>query len=160
MAWKDDVYYLRRAVEISKLALDTGNDPFGCVLVDQNGDIILEQPNMVGSEGPTAHDAITCIKKASQQYDPDYLWQCTLYATIEPCCMCVGAAYWANLGNIKFAMSEKQLGEFLGGMAMDLPSREVIASSSKQIKVEGPFAEVIPETLEVLKEWLPNLQQK
>jgi tRNA(Arg) A34 adenosine deaminase TadA len=159
MAWQDDSFYLRKAVEVSKKALETGNDAFGCILVDPAGNIIMEQPNLVGSEGATAHDAITCIKKAAQKYDSDYLWQCTLYATIEPCCMCMGAAYWANLGNVKFAMSEKQLGDYLGGMAMDLPSRQVVDSSSKAINITGPFEEVIPETLEVIKEWLAKLEE-
>lgn len=153
MAWKDDSFYLRKAIEESRKALDTGNDPFGCVLVDPEGNIILEQPNQVGKEGPTAHDAITCIKKASQQYEPDYLWKCTLYATVEPCCMCMGAAYWANLGNVKFVISEKQLGDHFGGKTLDLPSKQVVESSSKGIKITGPFEELIPEALEVIKVW-------
>ena len=67
--------------------------------------------------------------------------------------MCTGAAFWANIGNIKFAVSEKTLGKMLPG-GLDVPSREVIARSGKDIHIEGPFPEVEDEAKEVIQEWV------
>lgn len=159
MSWREDLYYLRKAVEVSKQAVETGNEPFGCLLADPDGNIVMEQTNAVGDTGdPTAHAEITLIRRAVKAYSQDYLWKCTLYTTMEPCCMCTGAAYWANLGNIKFAMTEKGLGACFGedSPTLDLPSRDVIARGPKPIRVDGPFTEVIPEVQAVIKNWLAS----
>jgi tRNA(Arg) A34 adenosine deaminase TadA len=163
MSWRDDLYYLRRAVDASKRAVETGNEPFGCLLVDPDGNILMEQANAVGDTGDaTAHAEITLIRRAATAYDQDYLWQCILYTTMEPCCMCTGAAYWANLGHIKFAMTEKGLGECFGenSPTLDLPSREVIARGPKPIRVDGPFEEVVPEVQRVIRDWLASSSQE
>ena len=116
---KEDSYYLKRAIEVSKEAFERGNDAFGCVLVNKEGAIVMEQGNEVfETKDRTAHDAITLIRKASMKYSPEELWDYTLYASVEPCCMCVGAAYWANLGTIKYVISEKDVMKmFPGGIA-------------------------------------------
>ncbi len=153
MSWKDEKFYFQRAYEVSVDAFKKGNDPFGAILVDKDGEIILEQMNECGSGDQTAHDAIRAISKASLLYSKEFLWDSTLYATIQPCCMCVGAAYWANLGNIKYVMSEKELGEILGGGGLDLPSEDVIARGDKDIKVTGPFDPLRPAVKDLILEW-------
>ncbi|AMP21149.1 hypothetical protein AZF37_08245 [endosymbiont 'TC1' of Trimyema compressum] len=66
------------------------------MLVNQEGDIVMEQGNMVFEiKDRTAYDAITLIRKASMKYTPEELWNYTLYASVEPCCMFIGAVYWA-----------------------------------------------------------------
>ena len=153
MSWQDDKVYFKRAYEVSVEAFKQGNDPFGAVLVDGEGNIIIEQMNECGSGDQTAHDAIRAISKASAKYEQSYMWECTLYATIQPCCMCVGAAYWANLGKIKYVMSEKELGEILGGGGLDLPSEDVIARGDKKIVVSGPYDPLRPAVKDLILEW-------
>ena len=157
MGWKTDKEYFERAIEISREALETGNDGFGCLLVDEDGEIVMEQRNAVADEGdPTAHDAMTLIRKASQRYDSEFLRRCTLYATMEPCVMCMGAAFWAGLGAVKFAVTEKELGTILSG-GLDMPSTEFAQRSPRVIKVEGPFPEVHDEAFAVMKAWVDKI---
>lgn len=157
MGRKTDKEYFERAIEISKEALETGNDGFGCLLVDEDGEIVMEQRNAVADEGdPTAHDAMTLLRKAVKKYDAGYLGKCTLYATMEPCVMCMGAAFWAGLGAVKFAVTEKELGTILSG-GLDMPSTEFAERSPKPIRVEGPFMEVHDEAFAVMRAWVDKI---
>ena len=94
---------------------------------------------------------------ASKKYSKDFLWDCTLYSTAEPCAMCAGAIYWGNVGKVVYGISEKRLLELTGddeqNPTFDLPCREVFARGQKDIKVEGPFPEVENEVVEVHKDY-------
>jgi len=102
--------YFEKTLEIAREAMEKGHDPFGSILVDDRGEILMEQRNDVGSGDPTRHDTNTLISRAALAYPPEFLWTCTVYAAMEPCCMCTGSAFWANIGHIKYLMSEHHLG--------------------------------------------------
>ncbi|MGL4344646.1 MAG: nucleoside deaminase [Cellulosilyticaceae bacterium] len=158
MAYKDHLYYLQRCVEVSQMARDTGNMPFGCILVDQDGEILMEQMNIEGTEYKcTGHAETQLIEKASMKYSKEFLWTCTLYSTAEPCAMCTGAMYWANLGRIVYGMTEKGLLEITGSdpknPTFDLPCREVLARGQKDIEVLGPFPEIVEAVAAVHKDF-------
>lgn len=160
MAWKDDEYYFRRAIALSEAAMAGGNDPFGCLLAGPEGDILMEQTNAVAEEhDPTAHDALTLLRKAAGRYTPEFLGKCTLYATMEPCVMCMGAAFWSGLGAVKFAVSERELGGMLPG-SLDFPSAEFAARAPRPIRVEGPFPALREEALPVLVRWVDGILGK
>jgi len=104
------VGYLLRAVEVSKQAMIDGNHPFGAILVDDKGNILLEQGNVeVTTRDCTGHAETTLMRRSSQEYDKDFLATCTLYTTAEPCVMCTGAIYWANVRRLVYGITEKQL---------------------------------------------------
>ena len=106
----DDLDYLRRAVDISQRSRNNGNTPFGALLVDSKGKILLEQENIEITESNcTGHAETTLMEKASKLYSKDFLWQCSLYTTAEPCAMCAGAIYWGNVGRVVYGVSEKRL---------------------------------------------------
>ena len=154
MSYQDHVYYLRRAIEISKEARAAGNTPFGALLVDGEGNIIMEQGNIEITEKIcTGHAEATLAARASHEYSRDFLWNCTLYTTAEPCAMCAGAIYWANIGRGVYGMTERRLLELTGSNeqnpTFDLPCREVFARGQKDIQVIGPFAEVEEEAAQV-----------
>ena len=154
MSYQDHVYYLRRAIEISKEARAVGNTPFGALLVDGEGNIIMEQGNIEITEKIcTGHAEATLAARASHEYSRDFLWNCTLYTTAEPCAMCAGAIYWANIGRVVYGMTERRLLELTGSNeqnpTFDLPCREVFARGQKDIQVIGPFAEVEEEAAKV-----------
>lgn len=147
-------FYLERAIEISKEARKSGNTPFGALLVDGQGNILLEQGNVEISEHRcTGHAETALAERASHQYDKDFLWDCTLYTTAEPCAMCSGAIYWANIGHVVYAMEEKTLLALTGAHdqnpTFDLPCREVFAKGQKYIQVSGPFDELAEKAAEV-----------
>lgn len=151
---KDHIYYLRRAVELSKHARAVGNTPFGAVLVDAEGNIIEEQENIEITEKVcTGHAECSLAMKASHKYDKEFLWNCTLYSTAEPCAMCTGAIYWANIGTIVYGIEETELLRMTGSNEQNptfsLPCREVLARGQKDIKVYGPFPEIAEEITEV-----------
>ena len=90
-------YYLRRAIEVSKQSRAAGNTPFGALLVDAEGNILMEQQNIEITEHIcTGHAETTLAARASQAYSREFLSHCTLYTTAEPCAMCAGAIYWAG----------------------------------------------------------------
>ncbi|MGL4736993.1 MAG: nucleoside deaminase [Cellulosilyticaceae bacterium] len=158
MAYKEHLYYLQRCVEVSQMARDTGNMPFGCILVDQEGEILMEQMNIEGTEYKcTGHAETQLIEKASQKYSKEFLWTCTLYSTAEPCAMCTGAMYWANLGRIVFGMTERDLLTITGSdpknPTFDLPCRDVLARGQKAIEVLGPFPEIVDAVAQVHKDF-------
>ena len=84
--------YLRRAIEVSRRSREHGNTPFGAVLVDADGTVLMEQENIEITERIcTGHAEATLAARASQEYDKAFLWGCTLYTTAEPCAMCSGS---------------------------------------------------------------------
>ena len=148
--------YLKRAIEVSREAREAGNTPFGALLVDAEGEIVLEQPNIEITERRcTGHAETTLADRASQTFDKDTLWGCTLYTTAEPCCMCSGAIYWANIGRVVYAMTEERLLALTGSdeqnPTFSLPCREVFAHGQKAIEVIGPFPALEEEAAEVHK---------
>lgn len=106
---KDAIRYLMEANREAVQARSTGNTPFGAVLVDASGEIIMRQGNAEHDlHDATAHAEFVLASRASRTYDKQYLWGCTLYTTCEPCPMCTGGIYWANIGKIVFGITEEQ----------------------------------------------------
>ena len=150
------VYYLRKAVEVSRRSRESGNTPFGAILVDPDGNIIEEQGNVEITEHKcTGHAEAMLAEKASMKYTKSFLWGCTLYTTVEPCAMCTGAIYWGNIGTIVYGLEERELLKMTGdneqNPTFDMPCRKILAKGQKQVKVYGPFPEVAEEVAEVHK---------
>ena len=95
--------FMLRAIELSiSSAKDTGG-PFGCVMV-KDDKIIAEGSNKVTfSNDPTAHAEIVAIREACKKLNTFNLSGCDLYASCEPCPMCLSAIYWSHVENIFYA---------------------------------------------------------
>ena len=95
--------FMLRAIELSiSSAKDTGG-PFGCVMV-KDDKIIAEGSNKVTfSNDPTAHAEIVAIREACKKLNTFNLLGCDLYASCEPCPMCLSAIYWSHVDNIFYA---------------------------------------------------------
>lgn len=104
-----DLFYLNRALELAKKgAQQLAGGPFGCVIV-KNDEIIGEGHNEVlGSHDPTAHAEVVAIRRACAQLNDFQLSDCTVYATCEPCPMCLGALYWARPARIVYACTREE----------------------------------------------------
>jgi len=138
--------HLRGANAIAQRALDAGHHPFGALLVGPDHESVwLEQGNV----DSVNHAEAVLARAAAARWSPDELWGCTLYTTVEPCCMCAGTQYWAHIGRVVYGMEERRLLELTGNHAenptMDLPCREVFAHGQKPIAVIGPVAAVEAE---------------
>lgn len=161
MDYEIDKKNLKRCAEISRQSREAGNTPFGALLAGKDGSILLEQPNIEITKGKcTGHAETQVAERASQLYSKDFLAECTLYTTAEPCAMCAGAIYWAGIGRVVYGMSEKDLLAHTGGdpqnPTFDLPCREVFARGQKKIEVVGPFPELVEEIAEVHKGYWNN----
>lgn len=145
-ALKQMVKHLRRANDVANKAVQSGHHPFGAVLVDaDNETVVLEQGNV----SSVAHAESTLAQRAAEKFSPEQLWGMTLYSTAEPCVMCAGTQYWANIGRLVYGMSERQLLDFTGNHeqnpTLDVPSRYVFSKGQKAIRVWGPIDQVVPE---------------
>jgi len=98
--------FLARAVAIARTHMRAdGGGPFGAVVV-REGRIVGEGHNRVtAANDPTAHAEIVAIREACRTLDRFSLAGCTLYASSEPCPMCLGAIYWARLERVYYANS-------------------------------------------------------
>lgn len=105
----DDLQYLNEAVALAKQSVEMGGGPFGALIV-QDDQVIGRGCNCVtGENDPTAHAEIVAIRAACHTIDNFSLAGATIYASCEPCPMCLAAAYWARVERIVFAASSEQI---------------------------------------------------
>ncbi|HBE77851.1 MAG TPA: tRNA-specific adenosine deaminase [Firmicutes bacterium] len=141
-----DRYYIEKAIEVSRKARESGNTPFGAILVDQNGTNLIEQGNIeITEKDCTGHAETALMRKASKLFNKEFLWNCTLYSTAEPCAMCSGAIYWGNVGRVVYGISEKSILSLTGSHPQNptfsVPCRGIFAGGQKSIVVIGPIAD-------------------
>jgi len=139
-----DIELMYETARVATESRAGGNHPFGAILADKDGNILLEQENEVVTEhNDCGHAETALLIRASKKYSREFLSTCTLYTTIEPCAMCTGALYWANVGRLVYSLSEEMLLELTGSNpenpTFSLPSREVIDRGQKEIEVVGPI---------------------
>ena len=95
--------FMLRAIELSISSAEDTGGPFGCVIV-KDDKIIAEGSNKVTfSNDPTAHAEIVAIREACKKLNTFNLSGCDLYASCEPCPMCLSAIYWSHVDNIFYA---------------------------------------------------------
>lgn len=105
-----DERFMREALKEAQKAAAKDEVPIGAVVVCQN-QIIARAHNLTETlNDPTAHAEMQAITAAANYLGGKYLDQCTLYVTIEPCPMCAGALYWAQLGRLVFGSTDPKRG--------------------------------------------------
>ena len=144
---EQDLAFLRRAIQLARDARNDGRHPFGALIVNQRGEIIVAAlNNAVRPRGdPTQHAETVACSQAARLLSEAELAQCTLYTSTEPCAMCAGAIYWTGIGRVVFGLSETGLMRYTGSHVenptLDLPCREVFSRGQKRIVVQGPLLE-------------------
>lgn len=140
-----DPEFIRRAIDVARNARANGNHPFGALLVDDKGDILLMAENTVVTDSDvTGHAETNLIRLATRKYSPEFLAKCTLYTSTEPCPMCSGAIFWGNVRRVVYGLSEKGLYEMVGDDSdnvLYMPCRDVFEKGRKPIEVTGPLLE-------------------
>jgi tRNA(Arg) A34 adenosine deaminase TadA len=144
------IRHLRRANDLAIASLQSGRHPFGALLVGPDQEtVLLEQENV----DTVNHAEAVLARAAWETRSPEELWDCTLYTTVEPCVMCAGTQYWANIGRLVYGISELQLlaltGNHPANPTFNLPCRSVFERGQKPIKVWGPIDEVTAEILAI-----------
>ena len=142
-----DEALLRRAFALAQRAREGGDHPFGAVLADADGTVLMEQGNGFSAEGKdrTAHAEKLLATQAGKRFDLATLAGATLYSSAEPCAMCAGAIYWAGIGRVVFGQSERGLKAMTGdnpeNPTLDLPCHVVFAAGQRPTEVVGPLLE-------------------
>jgi len=141
-----DGRHLRRAIELARRARERGNHPFGAVLVDEAGNVVLEAENTVlADRDVTAHAETNLMRLASARFDSHFLARCTLYTSTEPCPMCAGAIYWGNIRRIVFGLGQEEINRISSGsldtFQLGIPCREIFDSGDHAVEVIGPALE-------------------
>jgi len=107
---KDDIHFMQEALKEARKAFQLDEVPVGAVVVC-DGKIIARAHNL--SErltDSTAHAEMQAFTSAASFIGGKYLKECTLYVTIEPCPMCAGASFWAQLGKIVYGAKDEKRG--------------------------------------------------
>lgn len=148
-----DAYFLAQAVDLARRTVATGEGgPFGAVIV-RDGKVISEGWNQViASHDPTAHAEIMAIRAASAALGKHHLTGCVLYASSEPCPMCLSAAYWAHIERIVFANSRQEAAA-IGFSDQDLYSEINLPLEKRQIPIRHlPLS----GALQPMQDWFAN----
>jgi len=103
-------HFMREALELAATAREAGEVPVGAVVV-ADGRVIGRGWNQpIASKDPTAHAEIVALRAAARETGNYRLAGSTLYCTIEPCLMCVGALVHARVGTLVFGAVEPKAG--------------------------------------------------
>lgn len=144
MITNEDKKYLQRCIELAKQALEKGDEPFGSVLVAENGEILAEDHNHVATGDHTQHPEFALARWAAANLTPEERQKATVYTSGEHCPMCAAAHGWVGLGRIVYASSSQQLVEWLQsfginpGRVRNLAIEEVIRDTI----IDGPDLEL------------------
>ena len=121
-----DVDFMRRALELAQRAALDGEVPVGAVLV-LDGEVIGEGWNRpIVDHDPTAHAEIVALRAGAQRLRNYRLGRTTLYVTLEPCVMCMGAVLNARISRVVFGAWDQKAGAC--GSIIDLPREPKLAN--------------------------------
>ncbi len=150
----NDEKFMKTAIELSKSAVEHGNEPFGAVLV-RNGEIVYSHENQIYTKhDPTYHGEARLIRKFCEKTGITDLSDCTLYSSCEPCFMCSGAMVWTKLGRLVYAANNDDLEKILGNGGGCNCSKIVFDNSFWQPEVTAGVLR--DESLEVLKSYFAS----
>jgi len=131
---------MRRAIELSHSATKKGNRPFGAVLVDPLGQIILEAENLVRPGGDvTAHAEMELVRKLCAKVPAAKRAKCTIVTSTEPGIMAAGAIFWSGVEKVVYGCSAAAMAEIAGPGGWEMPAKDLFSKAPRPVTVEGPF---------------------
>lgn len=141
---------MQRAIDLAAESVRNGGGPFGAVVV-KDGKVIAESANSVTPDNdPTAHAEVNAIRLACKKLGTFMLDGCEIYASCEPCPMCLGAIYWAHIKTIYYAGTRSDAAK--AGFDDDFIYREINIDPEKR---SVPAFNFMPnEGAAVFKLWL------
>ena len=95
--------FMEQAIDMAASSVRAGGGPFAALVVKEGSVIATGVNQVVGANDPTAHAEIVAIREACRALNTFQLTGCEVYASCEPCPMCLGALYWARPARIFFA---------------------------------------------------------
>lgn len=135
-----EMTHLRRCVELAREAFEAGDEAFGSVLVDAEGNVLAEDRNRIAGGDGTRHPEFYLARWAAENMSPQDRTRATVYTSGEHCPMCAAAHAWVGLGEIVYVHSSAQFAGWLAewglrsGPVSPLPIQEVAPG----VPVRGP----------------------
>ena len=143
-----DEFYLQRAVVLAASNVAGGGRPFAALLV-KNGEVIVEAVNTLHiSQDPTAHAELLAIRAASQQLGPR-LEGCVIYASGQPCPMCLSAMHLCGVTRVVYAASNQQ-GEPFGLSTAAIYQQLALPLSEQKLAIQHIPQ---PAMVEIYSDW-------
>jgi tRNA(Arg) A34 adenosine deaminase TadA len=143
----EDLDHLRRCVELARSAYEAGDEPFGSLLLDGDGETRFEDRNQVSGGDATRHPEFAIARWAASNLSPAERFRATVYTSGEHCPMCSAAHGWVGLGRIVYAVSSAQLGAWRS--AWGAPPSPVAPLSIREVVpdavVDGPALQLEDE---------------
>ena len=127
-----DEFFMQQALKQAELAFERGEVPVGAVIVAGNRIIARTHNQTEQLTDVTAHAEMLALTAAAHHLGGSYLHECTLYVTLEPCVMCAGAQYWAQLGKLVYGASDEKRGYSRTGKNLLHPRTEVTSGLLKE----------------------------
>ena len=150
----NEARFMQEALSLARQAQQDGNHPFGALLVKGN-EVVLTAVNTVHTEQDiTRHAELNLVSQATRQFTPEFLAECVLYTSTEPCAMCAGAIYWAGINTVVFGCSAEELGNIAGGDFV-IPCQDIFARGKRPITVIGPV--LVEESTAVHQQYWSHL---
>ncbi len=145
---EQDLVHLRRCVELAREALEAGDEPFGSVLVDGDGNVRREDRNRTAGGDQTRHPEFELARWSTTAMTSDERARATVYTSGEHCPMCSAAHGWVGLARIVYAASAEQ---YLGwraeaGIITPSPVSPLpVQAIAPHVSVSGPAPELAEE---------------
>jgi len=144
----------RQAIELARQARSAGNHPFGALLAIDGKVALTAQNTVTTDRDPTAHAETNVVTQAIRHLSPDQIRRSVLYASCEPCAMCVGKMYWAGIRSLAYALPAEELAA-LAGRDFLIPCTELFVRAAENVTITGPL--LLSEAREVhLGFWPPR----
>lgn len=145
-----DEVFMEKAIELSRLAVEHGNEPFGAVLVKDDEIVFTNENQIYTKHDPSFHAEAGLIREFCAKTGISNLQRYTMYSSCEPCFMCSGAMVWVKLGRLVYGASNIELENILGNQGCNCSKLVFDNSFWKPEVTEGVLRD---ESLEVLKEY-------
>ncbi|MEU5795790.1 nucleoside deaminase [Streptomyces sp. NPDC047813] len=154
----EDVVFLDRAIQVSRDSLERGGTPFGAIIVIQ-GEVVSEgESSVVERWDPTAHAEVMALRKAGEKIKRHLFEDGVMYASSEPCPMCLAACLWARIPRLVYGADSSDVArngfedvQFYRELALPSQDRSRIEMAQsgeghgRALQVLGAWSERLPE---------------
>ncbi|WP_371781838.1 nucleoside deaminase [Streptosporangium subroseum] len=149
--------FLKRAIEISRRALeDEGKTPFGAIVVI-DGDIVAEgTSSVIELRDPTAHAEVMALRNAGSKLQRHLFEDGVMYASSEPCPMCLMACYWARIKRVVFAATSYDVATY-GFEDLQFYRELTYATESRSLQEDVADDDMRAQAVDVLRSWADQL---
>lgn len=153
----DDQRFLAHAIEISRRALeDEGKTPFGAIVV-VNGKIVSEgTSSVIELRDPTAHAEVMALRNAGTSLGRHLFEDGVMYASRQPCPMCLTACYWARIPRLVFGATSRDVARY-GFEDLRLYRELARPPEERALQEQAAGGAVSAQAVDVLRRWADQL---